>query len=243
MTILVLAFSVVIIPNYSNASVPSTNYKINECVVLLHGLARTNKSFAKMSKSLKLDGYDIVNFDYPSRKHTIEVLSDKYVSKAVTQCRTYGPKRIHFVTHSLGGILVRHFLSQNQIEELGHIVMLSPPNKGSEIVDKLGDIPGFFLLNGPAGLQLGTSKQGIPNRLGPVTYPVGVITGNKSINLILSLLIPGDDDGKVSIEKSKVEGMTEFLVVPHAHPFIMDSDEVIRQTTTFLQKAKFIKQN
>ncbi len=213
----------------------------NKCVTLLHGLARSSSSFTKMAEALNATGYNVINVDYPSRKQSIETLSNSYISKAITECKSNNAQKIHFVTHSMGAILVRHYLSQNSLDELGHVIMLSPPNQGSEVVDRLGDFPGFYALNGPAGQQLNTSRESMPNTLGPADYPVGIITGNKSINLILSMLIPGDDDGKVSIENAKLEGMTDFLVVPHTHPMIMQSDEVIRQTKHFLQKGAFDK--
>lgn len=216
------------------------------CVILLHGLARSASSFDKMAASLETADYRVVNVDYPSRKQNIEALVDGYVSTAVEECHVDNVRadyiksaKIHFVTHSMGGILVRYYLANNHLDNLGRVVMLSPPNQGSEVVDKLAAVPGFYALNGPAGQQLGTSDQSLPNRLGPVDYPVGVITGNRSINLILSLLIPGDDDGKVSIERAKLAGMTDFLVVPHTHPMIMNSDEVIRQTHFFLKNGRF----
>ncbi len=216
------------------------------CVILLHGLARSASSFDKMEDSLKAANYRVVNVDYPSRKQSIEVLVDDYVATAIEECHVDNTQadyiesaKIHFVTHSMGGILVRYYLANNRLDVLGRVVMLSPPNQGSEVVDKLANVPGFYALNGPAGQQLGTSDQSLPNRLGPVDYPVGVITGNRSINLILSLLIPGDDDGKVSIERAKLVGMADFLVVPHTHPMIMDSDEVIRQALFFLKNGSF----
>jgi len=215
----------------------------NECVVLLHGLARSNRSFLAMENSLKASGYYVVNLDYPSRKKTIEKLVENDVVKAVEECRSVQPKKIHFVTHSLGGILVRYYLLNYSLDNLGHVVMLSPPNQGSEIVDKLADFPGFYALNGPAGQQLGTSVVSLPNMLGPVDYSVGVITGNKSINLILSTLIPGDDDGKVSVERAKVAGMSDYLVMPYTHPMIMSREEVIRQTINYLQNGKFCRKN
>ena len=226
-----------------NAAIDTTQSQKNriedECVILLHGLARSSNSFTKMEQELESIGYHVINVDYPSRKQTIETLSNHYISKAIIECKAKKARKIHFVTHSMGGILVRHYLSLHTLDELGHIVMLSPPNQGSEVVDKLLNFPGFYALNGPAGQQLSTSNESLPNTLGPVDYPVGIITGNKSINLILSMLIPGDDDGKVSIERAKLEGMADFLVVPHTHPMIMRSDEVIKQTMNFLQKGAF----
>jgi len=215
----------------------------NECVVLLHGLARSSRSFSAMENSLVETGYHVVNIDYPSRKQSIEMLAERYVTKAIEKCQSLRPKKIHFVTHSMGGILVRYYLANQLLDNLGHVVMLSPPNQGSEVVDKLGDFPGFYVFNGPAGQQLGTSVESLPNKLGPVDYSVGIITGNKSINLILSTLIPGDDDGKVSVERAKVAGMSDYLIVPHTHPMIMLSEEVIRQTIYYLQSGKFFREN
>jgi len=211
----------------------------SECVVLLHGLARSSASLSKMGNYLKRAGYRVVNRDYSSRKLPIEKLADQTVSHAVQTCDEHKAKKIHFVSHSMGGILIRYYLSQHQLVNLGHIVMLSPPNKGSEVVDKLRNVPGFYAINGPAGMQLGTDKNSLPNQLQPVDYPVGIITGNKSINLILSLLIPGIDDGKVSVENARLDGMTDFLVVEHTHPMIMRSDDVIRQTEFFLKHRQF----
>jgi pimeloyl-ACP methyl ester carboxylesterase len=210
-----------------------------ECVILLHGLARSEHSMARMLAALQRDSYAVINVGYPSRHQTIDELATTYIGRAVTDCRKGGAKRINIVTHSMGGILVRYYLKHNELEELGRVVMLSPPNQGSEVVDRLRDVPGFKAINGPAGRQLGTDAAGLPGQLGPVTYPVGIITGNKSINLFLSLLIPGKDDGKVSIERSQVEGMTDFLVVPHPHPLIMNSDLVIDQTRFFLRHGRF----
>lgn len=215
----------------------------NECVVLLHGLARSSRSFSAMETALNEAGYHVVNVNYPSRKQTIERLAENYVTKAIEECRLVQPKRIHFVTHSMGGILVRYYLANHSLDNLGHVVMLSPPNQGSEVVDKLAGFPGFYAFNGPAGQQLGTSAKSLPNKLGPVDYSVGVITGNRSINLMLSRFIPGDDDGKVSVERAKVAGMSDYLVVPHTHPMIMSSTDVIFQTINYLQNGKFFRKN
>ena len=117
--------------------------------------------------------------------------------------------------------------------------MLGPPNKGSEVVDAMAEIPGFELINGPAGLQLGTEKTSIPNSLGAEDFEVGIIAGTKSINLILSTMLPNPDDGKVSVESTKLEGMTDHITVPVSHPFLMKDEEVIRQTIHFLKYGQF----
>ena len=212
---------------------------LDQCVVLLHGLARTASSMEDMETALREQGYYVVNVDYPSRDYKIEDLATTVVPQSIALCNQDTSGKIHFVTHSLGGILVRYFLAHNTLDNLGRVVMLSPPNQGSEVVDALKDMPGFYLINGPAGQQLGTDDASIPNNLPPVDYEVGVITGDTTVNYILSMLIPGDDDGKVSIERAKVHGMLDFLVVHHSHPFIMEADDVITQTLTFLRDGKF----
>ena len=147
--------------------------------------------------------------------------------------------RVHFVTHSMGGVLVRHYLSIKTIENLGRVVMLSPPNHGSEVIDALADKPGFEFINGPAGKQLGTGPESLLLVLGPANFELGVITGNRSINLINSMMIPDQDDGKVSVASAKLDGMADFLVVSHTHPFIMKARDVIEQAVLFLRHGCF----
>jgi len=157
-----------------------------DCVVLLHGLARTAKSMTNMAAGLETQGLTVANIDYPSREMPIQELAPWAVERGLRECRKHDPLTIHFVTHSLGGILVRYYLASSAIAELGRVVMLGPPNQGSEVVDVFADVPGYAWLNGPAGFQLGTGPDSVPRMLGPVTYPVGVIAGTESVNPILS---------------------------------------------------------
>ena len=113
------------------------------------------------------------------------------------------------------------------------------PNQGSEVVDKLHEFPGFYFLNGDAGLQLGTGQLSVPNTLGDAEFDVGIIAGNKSINLMLSQLIPGTDDGKVSVERTKLDGMNDHIEMPTTHTFMMRSEKVIDQTLFYLKNGHF----
>ncbi|MDH3996831.1 MAG: alpha/beta hydrolase, partial [Desulfobulbaceae bacterium] len=146
---------------------------------------------------------------------------------------------LHFVTHSLGGILVRALIEEKRPENLGRVVMLSPPNKGSEVADYIKDYSLFKDILGPAYMQLGTDLDSMPNRLGPADFELGVITGNRTIDPISSLIIPGVDDGKVAVEKTKLEGMTDFLVMPVSHAYIMQKPEVVDEVIYFLQQGRF----
>lgn len=213
-------------------------------VVLLHGLARSDSSFKKMEKSLQDEGYRTCNVSYPSTKYPIEELVENYVLPDIDKCLgnidMAGENHvINFVTHSMGGILVRYIATQKLKFKVGRVVMLSPPNKGSEVVDTLGGLWLFQAINGPAGLQLSTNSESMPNTLGAAQFELGIITGNQSINLILSSMIEGDDDGKVSIESAKLEGMRDFLVISATHPFIMKNKTAIEQTKYFFENAHF----
>jgi hypothetical protein len=211
----------------------------NDCVILLHGLGRTSRSMKNLERSLSLQGYDVINLNYPSTKHPIKFLSEEILSKAIEQCQKRFPPRIHFVTHSLGGIIVRYYLSLHELSNLGRVVMLSPPNQGSELVDRLKKSFIYRKINGPAGQQLGTDKDSLPLSLGPVNFELGVITGNRSFNLLSSMIIPGPDDGSVSVERAKVAGMKDFLVLPHSHTFIVKSKDAIEQVIYFLRYGIF----
>lgn len=209
----------------------------SSCVILLHGLARTNSSMFKMEQRLVEHGYKVVNDGYPSRDFKIEVLAEKAIIPALEKCGDHS--EINFVTHSLGGILVRQYLSAYEVPRLARVVMLGPPNKGSEAVDKLNNVPGFRFINGDAGMQLGTGELSVPNSLDPANFNVGIIAGNKSINLILSALIPGKDDGKVSIERTRLDGMNDHIEMETSHPLMMKNDKVIDQVIYYLANGKF----
>lgn len=214
-----------------------------DCVVLLHGLARTASAMETLQSRLGDNGFAVVNIDYESREKTIEELAAIAIEAGLEQCSTYQPEQVHFVTHSMGGILVRYYLKSNRIDNLGHVVMIAPPNQGSEVVDALAGVPGFYQLNGPAGLQLGTNADSIPAKLGPVDFSTGIIAGNKTFNPLLSQLLPNPDDGKVSVESTKVEGMADFVVVEASHPFIMNNETVIKETLSFLTTGAFTDNN
>lgn len=211
----------------------------SECVVLLHGLGRTAASMEEIAAASRDRGYTVANIDYPSRHHEIENLANLAVSRGLARCREQGDARPHFVTHSLGGILVRHYYARHPDQRPQRVVMLAPPNRGSQVVDELHDMPGFDFWNGPAGDQLGTGPESVPAQLPAVDFPTGVIAGTQSINLILSTFLPDPDDGKVSVANARVKGMTDCIALPVTHPFIMGSEEVIAQTLHFLRHGVF----
>ena len=183
------------------------------------------------------EDYSVHNVSYASTRKTIEQLAEEAIGPALKLCPA--EHKLHFVTHSLGGILVRQYLSHHEIANLGRVVMLGPPNKGSEVVDKLGKFPGFRFINGDAGLELGTGESSVPNRLGAANFDLGIIAGTRSINLILSHMIAGVDDGKVSVESTKLEGMHDHLELEVTHPFMMRNNKVIEQVIHYLETGRF----
>ena len=210
-----------------------------DCVILLHGLARGSGTWMRMEPALEQAGHIVINQEYPSTDQPIEVLANTALPGALSAC----PKghTVHVVTHSMGGIILRQYLSDKSIPDFGRAVMLAPPNHGSEIVDTLGDLAAFGWINGPAGRQLGTGDDSIPNQLGRANFPVGIIAGTVSMNPVFSKTIPGVDDGKVSVASTHLDGMADHIEVAASHTFISFHDDVIDHVTAFLETGAFAR--
>ncbi|MCU7936842.1 MAG: hypothetical protein KZQ99_18545 [Candidatus Thiodiazotropha sp. (ex Dulcina madagascariensis)] len=213
----------------------------HECVILLHGMGRTSLSLAPIEAMLEEQGYSVWNDGYPSLTQSVDEIAAPAIEAGLAFCRSKQADKVHFVTHSLGGILVRYYFQDHQISNMGRIVMLAPPNQGSEITDEMKD--GFFYKTfmGPAGQVLGTDDDSLPNTLKPIGGEVGIIAGEKEGASWFLPEIPGKDDGKVSVERTKLPEMKDFLLVKAGHTFIMRDDEVIRQVVFFLRNGVFDK--
>lgn len=212
---------------------------MNECVILLHGMGRTKRSMRRLERLLSGHGYRTVNLAYPSLSLTIEEIADAHLGPVVARCRQEGCGRIHFIAHSLGGIVVRRFLQTHEVPCGSRVVMLAPPNQGSELADILSSFFFYRRFMGPAAQQIGTSPDSLPNRLGPALIETGVITGARGLVPFASWIFQGPNDGKVSVERARLAGMRDFLVMPCGHSFIMRNPAVLFQVVHFLQHGRF----
>jgi len=210
----------------------------NECVVLLHGLGRTSVSMIITEFQLEDAGFLVWNEGYPSRKKPIEELAP-VVGDGINHCLEQNASLIHFVTHSMGGILVRQYFQTHNVPEARRAVMLAPPNQGSEVTDLYRDEWWYQFATGPAGQQLGTDEDSVPLNLDPIQLEIGIIAGGNSSDPWFNQIFDGDHDGKVSVTSTRLEEMKDFIVVDSGHTFIMNSDAVIHQIITFLRDGKF----
>ncbi|MDD4351900.1 MAG: alpha/beta hydrolase [Candidatus Gracilibacteria bacterium] len=212
---------------------------MNDYVILLHGLGRTSLSMLRLARFLRKQGYYVHNIGYPSRKYPIEKLAEHNLKEALEKYCTDQNKKIHFVTHSMGGIIVRYFLSKYKPKNLGRVVMLSPPNKGSEIADFFQKYKLAKFIMGDALSQLGTDKNSLPLKLALPDFEFGVIMAKQPIAKLDSLIFSGESDSIVSVESAKLANMQDFMIIPGTHSFIMYDKKVIQATARFLESGKF----
>ena len=189
-----------------------------------------------MAVAARRRGYGVVNWHYASRRRSIAQNAEGFAREVAPRLRD--ATRVHFITHSLGGIVVRHFLATHRLPNLGRVVMLAPPNRGSEVADVLQR--SRLLARVKPVRELGTGSGSMPLALPPASFPVGVIAGSRShIPLFARWMNGVPNDGVVAVERTKLAGMTDFVVLPRTHTFLPWSPDAIRQTFGFLEKGRF----
>jgi len=213
-----------------------------DCVVLLHGLA----SFPMVMKPIELalgvqPEYRTVNQGYASYSDDVNTLAAKTLPEAIEACDMRENETIHFVTHSMGGIILRAFLAENDIAQLGSVVMIAPPNNGSEVVDWVEQYAVLKPFLGPAGRELGTSDEGFLAQLPPPHFHFGVIAGVRERESSWSGQLPGDDDGKVSTESAQIEQMADYIEVSATHTGVLYKKVTIEQVISFLRYGHFLR--
>ena len=209
-----------------------------ECVILLHGLARNHHAMSRLESALIKQHYRVVNQSYPSTKRSVAALAQEEIPRMIKACKQQHSKHIHFVTHSLGGIILQRYLQNNAVFELDHIVMLGPPNHGSPLADLLHNHWMFQMILGPNLSELTTQRDEAP--LMPGRYTIGIIAGNYSLNPFGRLLFDGPHDGKVSVSSTKIKQMHDFIILPVTHTFMMQNALVEKQVLSFLAHGQFI---
>lgn len=210
-----------------------------EYVVMLHGIFRTSAHMQPLADYLQDAGYEVLNLDYPSTHYPLDQLIDKTAQMIDTHV-TDKTRKVHFVGYSMGGLLVRGIVAKHRPEHMGRVVLLGTPNRGSEVADFLKNNLFYKSFYGPAGQELGTKdSEQLQEVFGKVDYELGIIAGNFSIDPFSSFLISGEDDGKVSVENTKLEGMKDHITVSASHTFFPSNKDAQKQTLAFLKEGRF----
>jgi triacylglycerol esterase/lipase EstA (alpha/beta hydrolase family) len=219
-----------------------------ELVIVLHGIGVTYRWMSRIADGLGAAGYRAVNRTYPSRKLPLEQLGAEWLPRLLLEQGAADAPRVHFVTHSMGGIMVRLWLrscGDSLAPNLGRIVMITPPNQGSEVPDRLRGFPPFRWFTGVNGARLGTGDDSLPRQLSLGAFPegveLGVIAGNRPFNPLFAAWIGAESDGTVSVASTRLAGMSDHIVMPHSHTGILLSRRVIAQTLHFLREGKFAR--
>jgi hypothetical protein len=214
-----------------------------DTVVLLHGLGRTSWSMTRLESELARDGYRVINLSYPSRTLPLEALATDWLPQQLRATGADTAPRMHFVTHSLGGIVVRLWLRERGAPaNLGRVVMLAPPNAGSEVADRLNHFAPYRWFTGANGRRLGTLATDLPRTLGPWSAhaaPLGIIAGSFTWNPLFSSWLPGPDDGKVTVAATHLEGERDHLVLPFSHTWLAWRAGTVAAIREFLREGRF----
>lgn len=202
-----------------------------EAVILLHGIFRSSKAMSRVQQRLEKDGHLVVPFDYPSTRADIraaaEMLGDVIRSLE-------GVEKISFVTHSMGGLVVRAWLGDGGDPRANRLVMMGTPNSGSEVADLLRDWHLYRLILGPAGQQLITPEDSLIGTLPVPDIPFAVIAGGKGTGTGFNPVIPGDDDGLVAVSSAHLSGAEDSITLPVMHSFLPYSAEAIEAAVRYL---------
>lgn len=214
---------------------------MKQLVILLHGMGRTRLSMRSLEKYFKNRDYQVLNESYDSRTKPIEVIAEEHISQLLGSVNIDDFAAVHFVTHSLGGIMLRYYLSHHSIDKLGRIVMIAPPNQGSEVAEKYRDKLWYKLATGKPGQQLYIHNNSLLKELKPVPADVGIMIGTRSSDPWFNHVFESDHDGKVSVESARLPEMKDFITVNHGHTFIMNNKKIQQNIEHFLQHGVFVK--
>ena len=214
----------------------STKVFSMQYLILIHGINDTSKGFKKMEQHFSSQ-YKVININYPSLKYSIVDLSNKYLTPVMNKISK--SDTINIVTHSMGAIILRQYLNEKYPKNIGRIIMISPPNHGSEVADFFHTLFLYKKIYAKAGSSLskdGLQKLNLPDSIG---YNYGIIAGTGTLLPFFSIFIKGKDDGKISINRTKLSDMKDFITLHYSHDFIAKKKKTIKYTENYLKYGKF----
>lgn len=210
-----------------------------DCVVLLHGIGMRAYVMKRLETALRADGYRVVNLSYPSREMPFAAIAGDYLPAQLQKHDVARAPRLHFVTHSMGSLLVRQLIADQRPGNLGRVVMIGPPNQGSAAADVAQENALLRRFLGGNLILLGTGEAAIAHRLGPADFEVGIIAGEVAINPVFGDALGERNDGAVTVTSARLEGMRDFIVLPYSHTLMLWRTAVITQVRTFLRLGRF----
>ena len=218
--------------------VPTSIASNPDCVILLHGLARSHHAMSSLESTLKQNNYLVINQNYPSTKQSIETLAEQHIQPMVDACLTQQPKHIMVITHSLGGLVLEKYLETHALPKLSHVVMLSPPHHGSPLANILHHHFLYQTIMGPAGKELLTTNIHNTSSI-PKHVKFGIIAGSFNLVPFSHAIFHEANDGKVSISSTQTDNMTDFIVLPVSHMFMMNNHQTQHYVLNFLKHGTF----
>lgn len=222
------------------ASEPAQDADRRECVVLLHGVGMGAWAMSPLAGALEEAGYRTLNLSYPSRQLPIEQIAGEWLPAKLRAGGVEAAPRVHFVVHSMGSLVTRLYLRDRRPANLGRVVMLGPPNHGSAAADRSSRNAFLRALMGVNLPRLGTGEAAIARQLGPADFEVGVIAGKSALNPLFRKDLGTEHDGAVTVESARLEGMRDFIVLPHSHTVMLWRSAVHAQVIAFLREGRFV---
>jgi pimeloyl-ACP methyl ester carboxylesterase len=211
-------------------------------VVLVHGFMDTRFHLFFMEKRLVDDGYRVINKTYPSVTMSIEECAD-YLARVIERGTEDidGPYELDFITHSMGGLVARCYLAKYDPPQARRLVMIATPNRGVTKAELVARLPLADRVLGPALMEMAQGPDYLCTLCGGApTVEFAVIAGGKGDGQGYSVLIPGDDDGTVSVRSAYLPGASDFLLLDHIHNLICFYDDTITNAQSFLADGAFV---
>jgi len=206
--------------------------RLNETVVLVHGMGRTRVSMSLLKTRLEKARYTVVNFPYSPHNESLDTITDNLQKFVQDNVQT---KQYHLIGHSLGNIIIRNAFKHSLKPGLGRIVMLAPPNNPAYLAGLLKENRLYRWFSGDSGQKLSSPE--FYATLPVPTVEFGVIAGDRGQKLTFE----EPNDGIVTVESTKLCGMKDWILLHHTHTFMMNSGDTAEQCVHFLQTGNFIK--